>query len=129
MTDEELITYYVTKRLNGHSTIELLKYMQTQQLSELQRKTIVEKLEKLDKTLELQEEQQKRKKQIKKGFLEIIIGVLVFLFGCWLFFQSAQIYRIYILNFIVWGAGTGSIFWGIVDIIIGTIKLKSATSN
>ena len=129
MTDEELITYYVTKRLNGHSTIELLKYMQTQQLSELQRKTIVEKLEKLDKTLELQEEQQKRKKQIKKGFLEIIIGVLVFLFGCWLFFQSAQIYRIYILNFIVWGAGTGSIFLGIVDIIIGTIKLKSATSN
>ena len=122
MTDEELITYYVTKRLSGHSTIELLKYMETQEISESQRKMIIEKLDSIDKSLESHGDQQKRKKQKIKGILELIIGVLVFLFGCWLYNQSAQINRIYIFNFVVWGAGIVVIFKGAVDAIVGIIK-------
>ena len=46
MTDEEIVSYYVNKRINGHSTQELLEYMNGQELSKTQRILIIDELDK-----------------------------------------------------------------------------------
>ena len=122
MTDEEIVSYYVNKRINGHSTQELLEYMNGQELSKTQRILIIDELDKLDKIIGSQTQKRYNKTKIIRGFCFIIIGVLVFLFGRWLYNESAQIGRIYVFNFVVWGVGIVLVFKGILNVIVGFIK-------
>ncbi|MBO7594724.1 MAG: hypothetical protein J6T12_07110 [Salinivirgaceae bacterium] len=122
MTDDEIVSYYVKKRISGHSTRELLEYMNGQELSKTQRDLIIDELDKLDKIIGTQTQKRHNKTKIIMGFCFIIIGVLVFLFGRWLYNESAQIGRIYVFNFVVWGVGIVLVFKGILNVIVGFIK-------
>ncbi|MBP5456035.1 MAG: hypothetical protein J6Y37_06010 [Paludibacteraceae bacterium] len=122
MTDEELVNYYREKRLNGYSTREVLNSINSQPLSDEQRKLVAESLVQLDKEIKLQKEQEQKKAKRIRGLCELIAGVLVFLFGCLLYHNSAKANVVFLFNYVVWGAGILLVFAGIIEVIVGSKK-------
>ena len=122
MTDEELVNYYREKRLNGYSTREVLNSINSQPLSDEQRKLVAESLVQLDKEIKLQKEQEQKKAKRIRGLCELIAGVLVFLFGCLLYHNSAKANVVFLFNYVVWGAGILLVFAGVIEVIVGSKK-------
>ena len=122
MTDEELVNYYREKRLNGYSTREVLNSINSQPLSDEQRKLVAESLVQLDKEIKLQKEQEQKNAKRIRGLCELIAGVLVFLFGCLLYHNSAKANVVFLFNYVVWGAGILLVFAGVIEVIVGSKK-------
>ena len=122
LTDEELVNYYREKRLNGYSTREVLNSINSQPLSDEQRKLVAESLVQLDKEIKLQKEQEQKKAKRIRGLCELIAGVLVFLFGCLLYHNSAKANVVFLFNYVVWGAGILLVFAGVIEVIVGSKK-------
>lgn len=122
MTDEEIVNYYREKRLNGYSTQEVLNSINSQLLSADQRKMVIESLAQLEKELKLQKAQEQKKTKRIRGLCELIAGVLVFLFGCLLYHNSAKANVVFLFNYVVWGAGILLVLGGVIELIVGLKK-------
>lgn len=119
MTDEELVQYYTSRRLDGVPTRELIRGMNTNNLPENRRSMVVKELRKIDKAYEKVEEAEEKKALRISGLIKIAGGILLFIFGCVLYNLTIEAGRVFVFNYLVWAIAVFLVIVGIVHLIRG----------
>lgn len=122
MTNDELIKYCIDKKKKGVSYREFSNIFEKNNIDKETIKLIMSKLNDIDKLqkaalLKLEKAQKK-----KTGIKNLIIGLLIVIFGFILFASSAKAGVIFIFNFVVWGFGALLILRGLLNIIAGFVN-------
>ncbi len=119
MTDEELVKYYTSRRMDGVPTKELIDGMYANKLPDEQRCMVVEELKKIDRMCRKGEKSKEKKANRISGLMKMIGGILLFIFGCIFYNLTTEAGIIYVFNYVVWAIAVFLIIVGIAQLIRG----------
>lgn len=119
MTDEELVQYYTSRRMNGVPTRELIRGMNANNLPDKQQSMVVEALRKIDKAYQKVEEAEEKKAFRISGLIKMAGGVLIFIFGCILYNLTMEAGWVFVFNYLVWAIAVFLFIVGIEQLIRG----------
>lgn len=124
MTQNELIEYFTDKKIKGVSFRELAGIFEKNKIDNDTRKIIMKELDEIDKQQRVIMTDAANTKKRKGGFINLLIGTLIVIFGLIFFVATASKGVIFIFNIIAWGFGGLLMLRGVLHIIAGTIKKK-----
>ncbi|MCT4615374.1 MAG: hypothetical protein N4A49_10925 [Marinifilaceae bacterium] len=122
MTTDELINYFVEKKRKGASYSSIINIFKNNGIEGETKSIIMSKLDEFDKEQEKLIEQDENNGKKTGGFMSLLIGILIIIFGFILYRASAKAGVIFVFNFVVWGLGAILIFKGLLNIIAGFVK-------
>jgi len=117
MSREELLEYFVQKKVNGASYQAMVNICTKNNIDDETRKYIMNSLDEIDKEQKKASNKEEKVAKIKKGIVSLITGSALIIFGIILYFTTARVGVVFILNFVVWGIGALLVLRGILNII------------
>ncbi len=125
MTDDELVKYYISRRLDGIPTRELIKGMNANKLPDERLRKVVDELIKIDRASRKEEEAEEKKAHRITGLIKMAGGVLLFIFGYILYNLTIGAGIIFVFNIVVWAIAVFLFLVGIAQLIRGLNLGKS----
>lgn len=122
MSKNELTEYCINRKIEGVSFSEIVNILDKSGSDSDTRKTIIKKLEEIDKIQKEALEKFEKTNKKKKGIISSLIGIGIIILGFILYASTAKVGVIFIFNFVVWGVGVVLILRGLLNIIASTIK-------
>lgn len=122
MTKEEFLKYCVDKKLKGVTFREFANIFEKNGIDSETRKFVMNKLDEIDKQQNEVLNKLEKTNKIKSGFLNLIVGIGILIFGFILYANTAKAGVVFIFNFVVWGFGATLIIRGLLNIIGGFIN-------
>jgi uncharacterized membrane protein (DUF106 family) len=123
MNQQELTQYFLEKKMKGANFREISNIFQKNEIDASVRQEIMVELNKLDKEQKIALEKLENKAKTRTGYISIIIGILIGIFGFIMFFATAKQGVVFYFNFALWFVAAGAIIKGLINIVAGHLKL------